>query len=120
MNTYDTLISFNTAKLAKEKGFNVKTKNWYDQTGVLNPTKGIRGAMVYHNFGYAPTQSLLQKWLREKHDIFLNIDLIEGKYVPTYKLTNDMSRVSTMLNIYFNTYEESLEKGLQEALKLIP
>lgn len=65
------LISFCTAKLAREKGFDIKTKHWYDQTETLNPVKGIRGAMVYYNVGYAPTQSNLKKWLKEEHNIHI-------------------------------------------------
>jgi hypothetical protein len=118
----EQLIAFETAKLAGEKGFDVKTKHWYDQTEALNPVKGIRGAMVYINQGYAPTQSLLQKWLREEKDIFINIETLvkDGDFVHAF----DIVYLIKTFHVYyddkrFDSYEEALEAGLQEALKLI-
>ena len=60
--------------------------------------------------------SLLAKWLREEHNIHLiaykniNIDGYDWCYITTDGITN--------INSY-KTYEEALEIGLQEALKLI-
>ena len=60
--------------------------------------------------------SLLAKWLREEHNIHLiaykniNIDGYDWCYITTDGITN--------INSY-KTYEEALEAGLQEALKLI-
>ena len=60
--------------------------------------------------------SLLSKWLREEHNIHLiaykniNIDGYDWCYITTDGITN--------INSY-KTYEEALEAGLQEALKLI-
>lgn len=122
----EQLISFETAKLAKEKGFNINTKHWYDQTEVLNPVKGARGAMMYENIGYAPTQSLLQKWLREVHNIHIDIpfyhSLNESKPFGLFmdmKRNNHWDYVEYTGNDAFATYEDALEHGLQEALKII-
>lgn len=68
MDLRDELISFETAKLAKEKGFDVECERYFDETG---------GMWTYNNWGdglrdgayWRPTQSLLQKWLREKYNI---------------------------------------------------
>ena len=60
--------------------------------------------------------SLLAKWLREEHNIHLiaykniNIDGYDWCYITTDGITN--------INSY-KTYEEALEAGLQETLKLI-
>lgn len=73
-----------------------------------------------------PTQSLLQKWLREKHKI--NIDIRTEYKRQTYyhidvvvKSVNDFGAETKSIFEEFNfkTYEEALEKGLQESLKLI-
>lgn len=119
----DTLISFETAKLAKDKGFNIETKHWYDQTTALNPIKGARGAMDYQNIGYAPTQSLLQKWLREKHNIIITVASIftdethtEIRYWWWIQGHEDDENEE---EIYFETYELSLESALKEALNLL-
>jgi hypothetical protein len=70
----EDITGFEVAKLAAEKGFDWKTKHWYDQTGTLNPTKGMRGSMSYERVAYAPSQFLLQKWLREVHNIHITVN----------------------------------------------
>ena len=44
---------------------------------------------------------------------------MENSYTWAYQLVN-MDRISDYEIGDFNNYEEALEKGLQEALKLIP
>ena len=123
----EQLISFETAKLAKEKGFpqepnrlkipyyNYKgefkgdVKDWLRKYLRKEDTSDVESVS-------APTQSLLAKWLREEHNIHLiaykniNIDGYDWCYITTDGITN--------INSY-KTYEEALEAGLQEALKLI-
>jgi len=125
----EPLITFRTAKLAKEKGFNIESHNWYDQTETLNPTKGVRGSMCYTNEGYAPPQSLLQKWLREEH----NIDVWAQPFVEGYRTDNfelylpDESYSYFLFKdgvwatdeVDFIDFEEALEEGLYQALLLI-
>ena len=103
----DQLISFETAKLAKEKGFLELT---HKITWVDNERYCI------------PTQSLLQKWLREKH----NIDIIIKPYTGDIKGTKTYATDITIFgsNKYiklsrYDTYEQALEAALFEALKLI-
>ena len=134
----DQLISFETAKLAKEKGFNeVCLEQYSSETPPLRITEGKLLSSYHYGFdrrnrysnsdldnghesftwlkGYsAPTQSLLQKWLREKH----NINLFLGKdfKYKEYKCLDEDGKVAT----YFHkTYEKALEKGLYGALTLI-
>ena len=123
----DTRITFETAKLAKEKGFpqepnrlkipyyNYKgefkgdVKDWLRKYLKGEDTSDVESVS-------APTQSLLAKWLREEHNIHLiaykniNIDGYDWCYITTDGITN--------INSY-KTYEEAYEIGLQEALKLI-
>ena len=122
----EQLISFETAKLAKEKGFKIPTEVMYkgneksyghnNEWGI--DEKRLDGEFPYRNQQWysIPTQSGLQKWLREKHNIHLiaykniNIDGYDWCFITTDGITN--------INSY-KTYEEALEAGLQEALKLI-
>ena len=123
----DIIIAFETAKLAKEKGFpqepnklkipyyNYKgefkgdVKDWLRKYLRKEDTSDVESVS-------APTQSLLAKWLREEHNIHLiaykniNIDGYDWCYITTDGITN--------INSY-KTYEEAYEIGLQEALKLI-
>ena len=102
----DTRITFETAKLAKEKGFEFRVV-WEYILGFKEDSERDK---------YLPTQSLLAKWLREKHNIHLiaykniNIDGYDWCFITTDGITN--------INSY-KTYEEAYEIGLQDALKLI-
>ena len=99
----DTRITFETAKLAKEKGCNLEICSCGGYPDCICSDKRI-------------SQSLLAKWLREEHNIHLiaykniNIDGYDWCYITTDGITN--------INSY-KTYEEAYEIGLQEALKLI-
>ena len=120
----EQLIGFKVAKLAAKKGFNIgPTKNWYTRTGNFNSYSPKTPYWVV-------TQSLLQKWLRDKHKIQLCLQplyggsKIDGKQIGWLCYTpfqdedfNNLQSASISLSQY--TYEEALEKGLQEALKLI-
>ena len=148
----EQLISFETAKLAKEKGFNIfciECYKWSKQHSEFDGETEPENKRISHN-GYdkdvngypyrtlselfplqhniienhfsAPTQSLLQKWLREKHDINLRVaSNSKTSHFPVNELldlykTIGYSQKDTKI---YKTYEEALEKGLQEALKLI-
>jgi len=104
----DELIKFETAKLAKERGFT-------EGCGWLLHKDNDGSYTNCDDLGYnQPTQSLLQRWLREVHNI--DIFLFKGKngyYTQAYQLDLNTE------NLNFSTYEEALEVGLFEALKLI-
>jgi hypothetical protein len=69
---------------------------------------------------YKRQQHLLQRWLREVHNIhiFIEVFKIEGitKYAAT--ILSDMLEEDDVYT-YFNTYEEALEEALVNALNLI-
>ena len=123
----DTRITFETAKLAKEKGFyqepNRRKVPYYNYKGEFNGdvTDFLRKYLREEDTSEvesvsAPTQSLLAKWLREEHNIHLiaykniNIDGYDWCYITTDGITN--------INSY-KTYEEALEAGLYQALLLL-
>ena len=127
----EELVSFKTAKLAKEKGFNIEIKYYYDFKKFGKRPLGFFGKLNANDLTQwdntlkqnkpaeyisAPTQSLLQKWLREVHKIIIIIDLeVQSKkyYFKIY------SGISIFEGYYYNTYEECLEVALQFALNKI-
>jgi hypothetical protein len=124
----DTLISFETAKLAKEKGFNIPTETcWIETTSSLfkSPFHTIRNKVGYITEGCdyinEPTQSLLQKWFREEHkiDIWVLYNDNRAAY-PYFWELNSKNGEYKYSKKGFKTYEEALEQGLIEALKLLP
>ena len=128
----DTRVTFETAKLAKEKGFFQETNRleipYYNYKGAFKGDvsdwrirKYIRGENTSDiEFVSAPTQSLLVKWLREEHNIIVLVDYegIDGYYYKFYSYKEGNKNYDASDKNY-NTYEEALEAGIQEALKLI-
>lgn len=141
----EQLVSLEAAKFAKEVGFNILCFDYVDVHGEENSVMGFIGDNFEEKYEYAkefidyylPTQSLLQRWLREVHNIRVFVtfetidnsetawiwnitkDNLEGKgrkkdtwdFYDTY---NSFSKMS-----WFNIYEQALEVGLFEALRLI-
>ena len=130
----DQLITLKTAKLAKEKGFNLFSPAWY---GCDEPASGLEPNRLFHRsyatwdelgteddqegteIYSAPTQNLLQKWLREKHfiDIFIIDSIKENHYDWEIRLEDDKPKLEC--DQYYLTYELALEDALIKALKLI-
>lgn len=118
----EKLISFTTAKLAHEKGFFYKGL-MYRKGGTLSDGKGFMSNLDVYS---APTQSILQKWLREKHLYHFHIYYGRDRKwcIDIYYMDVEEDYAAGLMNqpnefMNFDTYEEALEKGLQEALKLI-
>lgn len=130
----EDLISFDTAKLAKEAGFpqDILGMSWYNKDGKISNLS--LGTDIK-----APTQSLLQKWLREIYNIYICIDqdftIDEEKSKHLNK--NDafyyhqairkhsgkyfviIRDIDYNAHAIYNTYEDGLEFALLESLKHI-
>lgn len=129
----DELVSLETAKLAKEKGF-----NWLCQSVKIETIESSEREI--YNEGECrwetikdvvktriPTQTRLQRWLREEKMMHIEIahNPMYGGFMPyickivqgkegVFTLLESNSHVIAMQNA---TYEEALEAGLQYALK---
>lgn len=120
----EQLISFKTAKLAKEKGFTIPNTafDYYKSEKVKSRCHRDSKTGNYclnfpqSNYCIIVTQSLLQKWLREKHEIFVIILPQTSKFGLKWT-TNFHNRERTIQ--CWKTYEEAFEVGLQEGLKLM-
>ena len=135
----EKLISFETAILAKEKGFKNacdgfvnKDNEYIFMPDLLYPNNSefshnseedpevVEWKELMKTLVLAPTQSLLQKWLREVHEISIKIDdyYTNSRVRFDYNVCELGSQEDNPVGI-FETYEEALEIGLQEALKQI-
>lgn len=123
-------VSFETTKLAKEKGFDIPTRYGFSERRSLVRVDTSDNWNQYKELYSRPTQSLLARWLREKHKLFIEVtvDFIrlirEGdstKYYPIYyyKIVNLKNADYTNNKEEFRFYEEAMEAGLQDALKLL-
>ena len=143
----EQLISFETAKLAKEKGLKINTKfNYYNIPSYMEMQYGsgkyhddeLGETLIEEKIGYlseykpneyvsevfsAPTQSLLQKWLRDKHNLHIGIQLNQFGYGFMYSIIdiiNAQAIVYLQGGVNFKyTYEQALEAGLLQALNQV-
>ena len=112
-------ISFETAKLAKEKGFDEFCDiGYYIDSGVVDYIRDDYKNMFYPR----PTQSLLARWLRENYMLHVESTLFgfvgDHLYDYTYNIVKPGEDLTKDI-LWFDTYEEAMEAGLKEALSLI-
>lgn len=122
----EQFVSFDTARMLKEAGFDVPCTSQYTE-GKCIWNVGYPYNFNQDEFGYSrPTQALTARWLREVHRIVVDVAYIPphvGRDVWQYFVggMDDM----VWLGDYepsdrkYETYEEAMEVGLQEAIKLI-
>lgn len=131
-------INLETALLAKEKGFDEFCRSCFDESGKQSGFTGY-DYMKEHNTNSkvhfidtdseefenpkivctAPTQSLLQKWLREKHNISVEVSRCNNNWLLELVKVNYSEYIDEKYENSFSIFEDALELGLQEALKII-
>lgn len=124
----EELIQEKTFKLAREKGFIPERKLINQTISILESgdrlsTNGL-DLSEKNKKEVVPTQSSLQKWLREKHKIHIVvISDSKDRFFTDYRFSDqrvDQDEDLVLLTgKVFKSYEEALEISLQEGLKLI-
>lgn len=127
----EEFVTLKTAKLLKKKGFNEFCEYAYaDEDLHLMPLNTTNFFIDEIGVGYsAPTQSVATRWLRERHEINVSVLRMTERYggaVAEHNLLKYFwhiqipNRTSIVApQVYYFTYEEALEAGILEALKLI-
>lgn len=153
----DIVVTFKTAKLAKSKGFFIRTLHYYNSDNPFSSCVELKtdrfneligqehtdrddetGLLRYqiNPYNYAPSQSLLQRWLREKHGIIVTVfptggDVYDMPFYATDSIPQDEVFYDAVVQqigvdeiiqtdaLYFKTYENALEAGLEIALNQI-
>ena len=110
----ESYVSFETARLLKEAGFDVPCDNYYDKDGFF------RGDFKAY---MCPTQALAARWLREaRHYVICAwLAIEEKKWFYAYGDTDDMFLTYdyAISDAIYDTYEEAMEAGLKNCLELI-
>jgi len=123
----EAYVSFETAKLLKEKGFDWPTIEYYSSNGgIYRFTDGIAdicGILSYPR----PTQQMARRWLREEHKIHITTEPLEMfkqeriVYEPIIYLLNDFDdfalEYKTVHLKECDTNEDAIEAALEYALK---
>ena len=125
-------VSFETAKLLKEKGFDERVERFFNADGLP-----CRGESAYDWNDYAdvddevkdysrPTLQMAMKWLREVHnyDISICLDSYVEPYDNQYYIVirrrkDKYDNVSPCEQVYFDTYEEACEAGIRYCLECL-
>lgn len=122
----DQIVSFETAKLAKEKGFDEFLPTYYTHVkadpSVQIDDKWFRNSQfpeTSYRLCSAPTQSLLQRWLRDKYKLHVFVMPYDDKELQQLLFENklvdkDFNEFSSFN--FTHTYEECLEEALQLSL----
>lgn len=138
----DTIVKYVTAKLAVSKGYEgfigtYRGNHYYNYNGILDGDvieelrENIR-LKTEHNISFdearklntlksipAPTQSLLQKWIRDNFNIHIEIIMVDTLTCTyAYHITSTGNGIRPDSKLY-DSYEECLEDGLLESLELI-
>jgi len=122
----EQLVSFDTAKLAKEKGFTELCYSYHIDDKDAIELSSLCSSRIADSCCTAPTQSLLQKWLRDEHHIDITIDLLDVtascksgyRYDPTVYYNGDIV-FECFTELGYLTYEESLEASLEYSLNYL-
>ena len=125
-------VSFETAKLLKEKGFDV----WGDDSGIeiykeYSPSGLLKSCATSkpHPKGYpAPILQMVMKWLRDVHNIFIGISVCERyenlmdadtKIMFFFELFSlkEKQTIDVPYQYYVRTYEEACEAAIKYCLE---
>jgi len=121
----EELVKYENALLCYNKGFPQKQGKMYDrETKKLKKVTVWMGSVLDYDGKYmsAPSQSILAKWLREKHDLHITIHRsfsMQNSYHYCVIVNGDYDNEIKQECIPNRSYEEALEKGLFTALNLI-
>ncbi len=140
-------VSFETAKLLKEKGFDCNTNCYYIEDSVTralfySPVRENHNTHIENNeldihinisSGKisAPTRQMAMKWLREKHNLFIGC-VPRLSFTDFYWITSNIYRVRKKSSLYHtenvddyncvascdsHSYEEACEEAIKYCLE---
>lgn len=123
-NMIEDYVSFEIAKLLKGKGFDINTLMVYSQNGNFMPDGAIED--TYQVFYAAPTLQMAMKWLREVHNLHIEVYRTACGYLYI------ISKVPTGSDLYddgdaydgddensgqWTTYEKACEDAIKYCLE---
>ena len=117
-------VSFEVAKLLKEKGFDEKCRASYNKDGNFLLHKSCYFQLECGDGYLAPTHQMACKWLREVHNIFITVYLFDREKPFTENslytcdiATNKMSSQQGHLRGIWTTYEVAVEATIKYVLE---
>ena len=115
-------VSFETAQLLKEAGFDALCNSMYTDNGFGWSDLDKVNYNEYETSYSRPTQSLAAKWLREVYNVAIyslyDDDMEQWFYVVDAFTKNPVIN-GFQSGSEYDDYESAFEDGLREAIKLI-
>ena len=119
-------VSFETAKLLKEKGFDSDINLWYDEDGVKFFTNKYEISSDWRvrqnqNVYLCPTLQTAMKWLREVHKLSIEpyysevlTWVVDIKHIGKY---TSLSEFEAVRDKNYDSYEQTCEAGIKYCLE---
>lgn len=127
MNTHESYISLETAKMLKEAGFDWECRMihycYIEDDHMWNLEDNYKPANRVLKLDYcllAPTLDVAQRWLREVKNIYLYAypDFVRGSDInPVWQIKYKYK--IEYWSRYYDTYELALEAGIKKVLEII-
>lgn len=118
----ESYVSFETAKMLKEAGFDEVCRWAYDEAE-NSVVMHEKNSMLSPGYVSRPTQALAARWLREVHKLHViakrTYEYALDKFSWGYYIQNSDYEYCKNFEIGFDKYEQAIEEGLREAIKLI-
>lgn len=121
----EAYVSFETAKLLEEKGFDCPVGGWYVNKD-NNFTWADSFEFLVHYDDYIPTcsQSVAMRWLREEKGIHIMVSTgmdVDRKPMHFYhanlaQMEEDKTIYGDPIDVDFDTYEDAVEAALKYVL----
>ena len=119
----ESYVSFDTARMLKEAGFDVPCNSYYELEDGEVVRKDSIGSSDYNAYEDTvcsrPTQALAARWLREEHHIFIMLTpVIKGWMYDLFDLKKHQYILCNE-DAMTESYEAAFETALREAIKLV-
>lgn len=120
MNITEDYVSFEVAKLLKEKGFDERCRNSYNLEGKFYVHTQWHYPIT--TIGYvAPTHQMAMKWLRKTHNLFIGVNTVIGSDknwgYEVFIQKQEVPIPSKILWDRFNSYEQAVDVAIKYCLE---
>ena len=123
---HEEICTYEVCKLAKEKGFPLRKVIKQDGRAFFYELPQSHPDWANCDAWYLPTQSLLQRWLREEKGVTICVDIFDDGWffdISTFYKQDtgvyevDIPYKSSNVSPVYDTYELALEDALKYALE---
>ena len=118
----EQFVSFDTAKMLKEAGFDVPCFNQYTERGTIWHCDCPENFNKSQCVTSCPTQDLAARWLREVYNVAI-YSLYDDDMEQWFYVVDAFTKNPVINGFWsgseYDDYESAFEDGLREAIKLI-